>query len=287
MAIEDKLNQLYAALREMNVSASMSSITPEFRRIKNKNVAVYDLNQGTDSATAANRVSLLLHNIACLKDHLNAWCEKNGKQEKPTVGDRLIDNDKDVAIIHDLWNLDKHAKLNRPSRSGLDPRLQDPPKAAFNITRSQVVFSLRMVNGVMQGTGDLRITATVVDKDGNQLGNFESIALRAVAAWEAEFNKAGMKLIPPPDRQNEYGRLSGELQGIGMHFKSEFPNGTTSLLMKIADGKVSVEAYDRMGKKIGNVPNDKTSVELRETLQRTFEHQVSPDHDGVAAILTV
>jgi hypothetical protein len=84
MAIEDKLNQLYAALREMNVSASMSSITPQFRRIRNKNVAVYDLNQATDSATAANRVSLLLHNIACLKDHLNAWCEKTeSSREKP------------------------------------------------------------------------------------------------------------------------------------------------------------------------------------------------------------
>jgi hypothetical protein len=287
MTIEDKLNQLYAALREMNVSANMSSIKPQFRRVRDKNVAVYDLNQGTDSATAANRVSLLLHNIACLKDHLNAWCEKNGKQEKPTVGDKLINGNKDVAIIHDLWNLDKHAELKHPSRSGLYPKLQGPPKAAFNITRSQVVFSLRMVNGVMQGTGDLRITAMVVDKDGNQLGNLESIALRAVAAWEAEFNKVGMKLTPPPDRQKEYGRLSGMLQGIGMRFKSEFPNGTTSLLMKTTDGKVTVEAYDRTGQKIGDIPNDKTSPALRESLQRTFEHQVSPDHDGVTAILAV
>jgi hypothetical protein len=251
----------------------------------NSRSAVFDLSQGTNSATAANRVSLLLHNIACLKDHLNAWCEENGKQEKPTVGDKLIDSNKDVAIIHDLWNLDKHAKLKRPSRSRLDPKLQGPPQPAFNITGSQGGFSFRMVNGVMQGTGDLRITAMVVDIDGNQLGNFESIALRAVAAWEAEFNKAGMKLIPPSDRQKEYGRLSGTLQGIGMRFKSEFPNGTTSLLMKITDGKVTVEAYDGMGQKIGDIPNDKTSLELRETLQRTFEHQVSPDHDGVTTKL--
>jgi hypothetical protein len=177
----------------MEVSENLSSVKPQIRRIGDGDVAVFDLNQGTDSATAANRVSPLLNNIACLKDYLKVWCKKNGKQ---FTGDALIDSNRDVAIVHDLWNLDKHAELSRPSRSGLSPKFQGPPQPAFNITRSQVVFSLRMVNGVMQGTGDLRITAIVVDKDDNHLGNFESIALRAVAAWEAEFNKYGMNLTP-------------------------------------------------------------------------------------------
>jgi hypothetical protein len=71
--------------------------------------------------------------------------------------------------------------------------------------------------GIIQAAGEasLRIAATVVDKDGNGLGDLETIALRAVAAWEAEFVKAGMTLTPPPQRQSEYQKLSGWLQASG------------------------------------------------------------------------
>ncbi len=124
-----------------------------------------------------------------------------------------------------------------------------------------------------------------MDKDGNNLGDLEAIALRAVAAWEAEFVKAGVKLTPPPDRQKEYQRLSGLLQAIGLRHKAELTSGATSLLMKVNDGKVSVEVYDRMGKKIGDIPDDKTSTALRDTLQNTFQYEISPDHDGVVAII--
>jgi hypothetical protein len=55
----------------------------------------------SDDATAANRVSQLLHNIICLKDHLKCGV-RNGK---PLTGDDLIDHNKDAGIVHDLWNL--------------------------------------------------------------------------------------------------------------------------------------------------------------------------------------
>jgi len=141
--------------------------------------------------------------------------------------------------------------------------------------------------GIIQAAGEasLRIAATVVDKDGNGLGDLETIALRAVAGWEAEFVKAGMTLTPPPQRQSEYQKLSGWLQAIGMQFKAELPSGATSLLMKVIKGKVLVEVYDRMGKKIGDIPNEKTSIEFRNMLQHTFQSSVSPDHDGVIALV--
>jgi hypothetical protein len=229
----------------------------------------------------------LLNNVACLKDHLKAWCNKNGK---PFTGEDLINNNRDVAIIHDLWNLDKHAELNRPSRSKLSPRLAQAAHSSLMFKGGPEPASVTIPlfqGGVIQTTGaaSLRISAGVVDKDGNGLGDLEAIALRAVAAWEAEFVKAGMKLTPPPDRQREYGRLSGLLQALGLRYKVELPSGATSLLMKVNDGKVSVEVYDRMGKKIGDIPNDKTSTVLRNALQNTFQYEISPDHDGVIAII--
>ncbi|SRR5258706_13756767 len=92
--------------------------------------------------------------------------------------------------------------------------------------------------------------------------------------------------MPTPEQQREYTRLSGLLQAIGMRYIKELPDGSTSLLMKVNDGKVLVEAYDQKGKVIGTVPNDKTSSAFGAALQNTFEHTVSPDPDGVIAIIS-
>ena len=249
----------------------------------------WDFTRIENPATAANRVSLLVNNIACLKDHLHAWCKKNGK---PRTGDQLIDSNRDVAIIHDLWNLDKHSELNRPSRSGLSPRFQQPAHTTLErkITNTEEtpIFAISVFNGgrvqPFEGT-NAKITATVVDGDGNTLGDFDSICLRAVAAWEAEFVKAGLNIVPPPERQKEYQRLSGLLQAIGIRYRAELPSGATSLLLKLNDRSFLIEVYDTVGTKIGDVPHDQTSTSLREALRQTFQDEVSPDHDGVIAII--
>jgi hypothetical protein len=191
MTIEQKLQQMYAALRGMELKDKLPTIQPQVRRIGNQDVKVFDLNQAADGATAANQVSLLLNNVGCLKDHLRAWCNKNSR---PFTGEDLINNNRDVAIIHDLWNLDKHAELNRRSRSGLSPRFQSPPVAAIAPKGSSFVLDFRMVDGHLQGQANLRIAAIVVDEHGNSLGSLEDIALRAVTAWEAEFAKTGVTL---------------------------------------------------------------------------------------------
>lgn len=174
----------------MQLTDKLPTIKPQVKRIGNQDVRVFDLNQAADEATAANQVSLLLNNIACLKDHLKDWCNKNGK---PFTGEALISNNQDVAIIHDLWNLDKHAELNR-SRSGLSPRLQSPPVAAIVPKGSTFVLDFKMVEGRLQSQANLRIAAIVVDEHGNSLGSLEDIALRAVTAWEAELVRTGVKL---------------------------------------------------------------------------------------------
>ncbi|HXM03276.1 MAG TPA: hypothetical protein VN939_11775 [Chthoniobacterales bacterium] len=193
MTIEQKLQQMYAALRGMELKDKLPMIQPQVKRTGNQDGKVFDLNQVADGATAANQVSLLLNNVACLKDHLKAWCNKNGK---PFTGEDLINKNRDVAIIHDLWNLDKHAELNRPSRSGLSPRLQSPPVAAIVPKGSSFVLDFRMVNGRLKSQANLRIAAIVVDEHGNSLGSLEDIVLRAVTAWEAEFVRTGVTSNP-------------------------------------------------------------------------------------------
>jgi hypothetical protein len=149
------------------------------------------------------------------------------------------------------------------------------------------MITIPVFGGPIQAHGDanVRITSTVVGKDGNSLGDLEPICLRAVAAWQAEFVKAGLKIEPSPEQQKEYTRLSSQLQTIGLRYKTELPSGATSLLMKVNDCKVRVEVYDGMGKKIGDIPDNRTSSALRDALQQTFHSAISPDHDGIIAAI--
>lgn len=90
MGIEQKIEQMYKALDDMDVTDRLPSVKPQFARVGGELYAAYDFGKGADTATAANRVSQLLANIACLKDHLKVWCDRNGK---PFAGDTLINSD--------------------------------------------------------------------------------------------------------------------------------------------------------------------------------------------------
>ena len=92
--------------------------------------------------------------------------------------------------------------------------------------------------------------------------------------------------MPTPEQQREYSRLSGLLQAIGMRYYKELPSDSTSLLMKVENGKVLVEVYDRVGKFIGAVPNETTSSAFRAALEDTFARTISPDPDGIVAIIS-
>jgi hypothetical protein len=162
--IEQKLEQLYAALAEMRITDKLASMRPTRVDSGGRFAATFDFTKIEKPATAANRISTLVSNIASLKDHLHSWCRKTGK---PETGDLLINSNRDVAIIHDLWNLDKHAELNRPSRSELSPRLQ-PARTTleFKVTTSEEtpLITIPVFGGPIQAHGDanVRITATVV-----------------------------------------------------------------------------------------------------------------------------
>ena len=80
----------------MKVTEKLASMKPTTTVSGDRFIHSWDFTKIEKPATVANRVSSLVNNIACLKDHLNAWCKKNGK---PRTGDQLIDSNQDVAII--------------------------------------------------------------------------------------------------------------------------------------------------------------------------------------------
>jgi hypothetical protein len=104
-----------------------------------------------------------------------------------------------------------------------------------------------------------------------------------IASTEGKVVMFGM---PTPAQQREYTRLSGLLQAIGRRFYTELPGGSTSLLMKVENGRVLLEGYDHYGKLLGTVPNEKTSGAFRVALAGSFAGAISPDPDGVVAIIS-
>lgn len=110
-----RIRQMHAALNAIS-SDELEGIRAEIGVVDGGVYAELDFNKDSDEAELANQADLLIQNIASIKDHLKVWCKKYGAN---FGGDDLIDSNRAVALVHDLWNTSKHGELNRPPRSGI------------------------------------------------------------------------------------------------------------------------------------------------------------------------
>ena len=160
-----------------------------------------DFNQDADEIALANAASLLITNIASMKDHLKVWCNRQGVAFH---GDALINSNRAVALIHDLWTIDKHAELDRPPRSGHTPKLQGLRKNLAISTGAAAgdgaFFSMDPRTGKITtgtsggGSVQLAIVAQIVDENGNVLGDFTTICAQAVNEWAKALSATGVQL---------------------------------------------------------------------------------------------
>jgi len=198
--LDRKIRQMHAALAGL-VTDDLSTIKPQFAEADGRYYTKVDFNQDSDEIALANAASLLITNIASMKDHLKVWCNKNGVAFH---GETLINNNRTVALIHDLWNIDKHAELNKPPRSGHTPKLQDLRKnlslSSGSVAGSVVFFSMdprtgKITTGTSSGGSvQLALRAQIVDENGNVLGDFSSICKQAVDEWAKALSSAGVQL---------------------------------------------------------------------------------------------
>jgi len=200
--LDRKIRQMHLALGDLEKS-DLSQLKSTVVEDKGGFYRELDFNQGQSDAQLANTAYLLISNIASLKDHLKAWCKKHGTNFE---GDKLINGNVDVATIHDLWNIDKHAELNRAPRSGRIPRLenlrQDLKLSTGTSANSSALFMMDPRTGKMisQTTGSAKITlsinADVIDENGDRIGDFAKMCEDATGAWEETLLAAGVP-IPP------------------------------------------------------------------------------------------
>jgi hypothetical protein len=146
-----------------------------------------------------NSISLLIANIACLKDHLKAWCKKRGHAFK---GESLVNENINVSIIHDLWNIDKHMSLDYPPRSGFTPKISNLKQNMLLTTGAKKDDSITMtydsnVGGFVtktigESSASIVITADVIDDEGIIRGELFQICNAAAEAWEKLYKENGI-----------------------------------------------------------------------------------------------
>lgn len=90
--------------------------------------------------------------------------------------------------------------------------------------------------------------------------------------------------MPTPAQQQEYCRLSDILIAIVRNHLREIPKGAVSLALTNDGHPVTVEAYDRVGKVIGTIPNESTLPAFRAELESAFGRVKLPDENLIVFV---
>lgn len=195
-------DQLQARLRRLHASlASTSTLEiPAFQspRLVGAGTFSIEFKDGRSAAEMENVLATLVANVASFKDHLKEWCMT---QRIASPGDGLIDSDLSVALIHDLWNRDKHGALSRP-RSGHNPLIQDVhqslgvepidgPGTSVESRLDPETGETRVVAGPNTKLS-LVIDGEIVDESGKKLGGVLEICTKALDSWETTMAACGV-----------------------------------------------------------------------------------------------
>lgn len=206
MLTHDKLALRVKRLRNaLNVvrNDDLSTLPVQSERQGPRFTGGFDFSKDHDEAQVENAIWTFIASVASLKDHLKDWCNSNGAKFE---GDALIDSNRDVAIVHDLWNRDKHSTLKH-SRSGLYPELIHTRKCLVldhrpGQTQARLTFTVTPKGLEIAATSSfIGIDGIVVDNTGAKRGSILFIAERAIVAWEQTMVRAGVVL--PPQSGND------------------------------------------------------------------------------------
>lgn len=200
MTQEDLLNRLHRIYAAVSTTTEfdMTKLPAKVYRSGNTVCVFQDFTGGLSKHDIANAVQSVIHNIASLHDHLKKWARANGKDE--TKVESTFKNSADLRIVRDLWDIDKHGGKRRDGGySKKTPRLADVRRQLVLMTQPRVgsyVTMTFMPDGAPKigGNGSAKaiITADVLDKEGQRLGDLFEIEKRCVEAYEALLKDYGV-----------------------------------------------------------------------------------------------
>jgi hypothetical protein len=182
-----RLRRIYAAIGE-TVETDISKFLATIQQNDRMTFMWQDFRGGLSDEQLLNLAFSLAYNVFSLRDHLKDWYKARTGSDK-RVKDFFRES-MPLKIIADLSNADKHRyPLDRPW-TDLGPKLGEvtrplrmtakPGAGWFGMTPS-TDGKLRSIG---EGEAKIVLSADVLDKDGNRIGDLVQIAEQAVADWE-------------------------------------------------------------------------------------------------------
>lgn len=187
--LAERLGRLNAAIGRVRV-ADLTRFPAQVIQTSRVHGIFQEFSGGATPEELANDALTLVASIGSLKDHLEKWAPRNGRDAAKVA--QTIRSSRDLSIIIDLWNRDKH--FGPPPKGGWskrNPRIEAidrglrlrslPKKGSWVTLQSGMDGQLHRFG---DGSAMVETSGKVVDGNGSSLGDLLEIALSATAAWE-------------------------------------------------------------------------------------------------------
>jgi hypothetical protein len=196
-----RLRQVHRSLSDL-ADGDPASVATRVSGIDGAQLWETDFSGEFDDAKLHNVAELLVANIGTIKDHLAKWCSATGSTFS---AESVLNNGDAAAVVHDLWNSQKHGGLTKPPRSGYHPSLKNIHRAmsiAVDPLRDgSVVVAFApgqpQVHRSGAGAATVVIDAQIVDEHGVVRGHLLSTCREAIEIWESALTAAGVSLPQP------------------------------------------------------------------------------------------
>lgn len=187
--LEERIARIHAALGRTKVS-NLARFPARVTNTPSGHGFIQEFRRGASPEELMNDAFILINNVACLRDHLKKWARENRRDPKKV--DETIRSSRDLCIIMDLWNSEKHGGSSHDRGwSKVSPRLDGVDRALTlrTLARKNSSVTVQMgrdgrlrVGG--DGTATVETSGAVRDGTGNRLGDLLEIVMRAIEAWE-------------------------------------------------------------------------------------------------------
>lgn len=199
--LERRIKQIYSSLNELFEEDSSKVVidkivTPEIFSLGTS------FSTGKSEEELYNRIETLISNIACLKDHLKKWCISRNIEVE---GELLINTNQSVAIVHDLWNSNKHFGQNEiESRSKKQPKIQNLKEnmvissgiesGGYSMIQLEPKTGRLITSCGNGGSVHIVINADITDGKNKIIGDLIQICKESIDAWEKLYKKCGIEI---------------------------------------------------------------------------------------------
>lgn len=144
-----------------------------------------------NNADKANRILLIIHNLANLKDHLKHSITSKGGDQRQIENE--IDDDLSLQIVIDLANSEKHTYPTKSNRSGLNPKLGNI-QSSLTVSATEpgeASFFVMHIDGTYQTSGNVGVTlhADILDGNNDKVMTLDELIENCLGKWEGIITK--------------------------------------------------------------------------------------------------